>query len=69
LREGDRFLAVARLGADLVPSALEDVTEVEADDRFVLGDEDAKAGRRIIRHGFVNLACHPGAPGRVRLKP
>ncbi len=67
--EGDRLLAVARLGADLVPRALEDVAEVEADDRLVLGNEDAKARRAVDRHGFVSLACHPRAPGRVRLKP
>ena len=42
---------------------------VEADDRLVLGDEDTKARRAVVRHGFVSLACHPRAPGRVRLKP
>ena len=67
--ERDRLLAVARLGADLVPGALEHVAQVEADDRLVLGDEDAKTRRRIDRHGFVTLACHPRAAARVRLKP
>src|SRR6187551_3001551 len=66
LREGDRLLAVARLGADLVPRALENVAEVEADDRLVLGNEDAKARHWIVRHGFASLACHPRSPGRVR---
>jgi hypothetical protein len=52
-----------------VAGALENVAEVEADDRLVLGDEDAKARRVAIRHGFMTLARHPRAPGRVRLKP
>src|SRR4029079_6260275 len=69
LREGDRLLAVARLGADLVPGALENVAEVKADDRLVLGNEDAKARHWIVRHGFASLACHPRSPERLRLKP
>jgi hypothetical protein len=40
-RELDRLLAVARLGDDLEPGALEERAQVEADDRFVFGDENA----------------------------
>jgi len=39
--ERHRLLAVARLGDDLVPGALEQVAQVEADDGFVFGDQDA----------------------------
>jgi Fe-S cluster assembly iron-binding protein IscA len=40
-REGHRLLAVACLGHHLVPRALEQVAQVEADDRLVFGDQDA----------------------------
>ena len=39
--ERDRLLAVARLGDDLVAGALEQVAQVEPDDRLVFGDQDA----------------------------
>jgi len=39
-RERDRFFAVARLRNDLVPRPLEQVAQVEPDDRFVLCDQD-----------------------------
>ena len=39
--ERDRLLAVARLGDHLVAGALEQVAQVEADDRLVFGDQDA----------------------------
>ena len=39
-RELDGLLAVLRLGADLEPGALEQLAQVEADDRLVLGDQD-----------------------------
>ena len=42
-RERDRLLAVAGLRADLEPGSLEQLAEVEADDRLVLGDEDPHA--------------------------
>ena len=40
-RERDRLLAVARLAGDLVAGPLEQVAQVEPDDRLVLGDQDA----------------------------
>jgi hypothetical protein len=52
-----------------VACALEDITEVEADDRLVFGNENAERWWRFGRHGFVTLACHPRAAPRVRLKP
>ena len=39
-RELERLLAVARLRADLEAGPLEHLTEVEADDGLVLGDEN-----------------------------
>ena len=38
--ERDGLLAVPRLGDDLVPAALQQVAQVEPDDRLVLGDQD-----------------------------
>jgi hypothetical protein len=38
--ERDRFFAVARLGDDFVARPLEEVTQIEPDDRFVFRDED-----------------------------
>src|SRR6185436_2046529 len=65
LRQSDGFLAVSGLGADLVPRALENVAEVEADDRLVLGDEDSEP-RRIVVHvthcGKVTSAVRPASP-------
>ena len=42
--ERDRLLAVTRLGDDLVACALEQLAQVEADDRLVFGDQDAHRG-------------------------
>ena len=42
-RERDGLLAVARLGDDLVARALEQVAQVEPDDRLVFCDQDAHA--------------------------
>jgi hypothetical protein len=43
-RERDRLLAVLGLGDDLEAGALEQVLEVEANDRLVFGDENPHAG-------------------------
>ena len=42
-RKSHSFFAVARLGDDLVPRALEQVAQVEADDRLVFCNQDAHA--------------------------
>jgi len=39
--EVDCLLTVAGLGDDLVPGPLQQVTQVESDDRLVFGDQDA----------------------------
>ena len=44
-RERDRLLAVARLADDVHPRALQQLDEVEPDDRLVFGYEDPDAGR------------------------
>ena len=51
--ELDRLLAVAGLGAHLEPGALEQLAQVEPDDRLVLGDQDPR------RHGWI--FAHLGA--------
>ena len=38
--ERDRLLAVAGFGDDLVAAAFQQVSQVEPDDRLVLGDQD-----------------------------
>ena len=46
LRAGKRYrlFAVAGLGADLEPGALEQGPEIEPDDRLVFGDQDPHGG-------------------------
>ena len=48
-RELDRLLAVARLGAHLVPGTLEQVLEIETDDRLVLRHENPHADSVAFR--------------------
>jgi hypothetical protein len=68
-RELDRLDAVLRLRADLEPGSLEQLAEVEPDDRLVFGYEDADAASlsapllRQPRHHVGAQAA--GAHGRV----
>ena len=68
-RQLDRLDAVAGLGADLVPGALEQAAQVEADDRLVFGDQD-RARPRSLGARTLPAADRPAsAESRTRRAP
>ncbi len=63
--ELDRLVASGGLADDLVALLLEELLEIEPDDRFVLGDHDA-CGRSACLHRSLGRPGLPGRAGRRR---
>lgn len=67
LGKRDSRLTIARLADDGVPLLLEHLLQVEADERLVLGDDDAGRQRWDVRlrvGGVSGAHCAPRFPGR-----